>query len=220
VLGLLFSSDDTYVTLLGNNFICNMLNGTELTVAKGLPDLITITNKWIISNNVMDPACPYLCNPGYEPYYNGLAGCISCAFGWISPGGTSFCTACPPGTYQVGTNNCTVCDIGRYAPGYNHSFCEICPTGTPSINHTECVPCPTNHYSSLGICTKCTNSDEFQEGCLDCGFFYTIDSECKDISIYGIILIAALGVVVLLSIVVGLGIYCFRKRASYASVRS
>jgi len=151
VISFLFSlsSTNNYVTFSKNYFKCNYIGNT--TVAQVLPSTLTIRNHLVISDNIIDPACPYLCLPGSEPLYNGIAGCVACANGWISPGGTSPCT-CPPGS-------------------------------STSQNHTKCI--------------------------LNCGFFTTIESDCKDLSTNGIIVVAVC-VVILFVIIVGL-LVCFRK---------
>jgi len=215
VIGFL-PNKNTNVIFSDNIFKCNIESNLNST-APVFSSLMSIDPSWLISANSIDPACPLNCAPGEEPLYNGIAGCVYCDFGWISPGGTSRCSPCSPGTYSPpSVNNCTLCPPGTYAPGYNHSYCLTCTTGTSKDNHVECVECPENHYSYLGICHKCTEENSFHGQCLDCGFFTTVESDCKDLSMYGIIVIAVILVVVIISLV----LYLWKSRREYTELDS
>jgi len=203
-----FSSTNNDVTLSKNYFKCNYIGKT---VARVLPSTITIDNHWVISDNIIDPSCPYLCLNGSEPVYNGIAGCVACAKGWISPGGTSPCTPCPPGTSpSPGTNNCTLCDDGNYTPGFNYSYCRRCDWGTTSSqNHTECIPCPKYYYANdKSICVKCTSG---ASSACNCGFFTSIESDCTELSTLAIIVIAVASGLVFLPFICSLLIVLVRE---------
>ena len=69
------------------------------------------------------------CAPGrFEHVTDGVAGCVQCPVGWMSPSGALNCTSCSVGErVNAGQTACDACVAGRFQDGTASASCKICP---------------------------------------------------------------------------------------------
>ena len=132
------------------------------------------------------PLREFTCPMGHAANQEGQ--CIPCLPGTSSPGGTSQCRTCDPGTHQPlegqgscescpvghyqansGSVSCTPCDAGSSSRGQTGAFaCSLCEPGqeAPRNGSQRCTPCKRGHYSEnegAATCLQCTGGKSTAE---------------------------------------------------------
>ena len=132
------------------------------------------------------PLREFTCPMGHAANQEGQ--CIPCLPGTSSPGGTSQCRTCDPGTHQPlegqgscescpvghyqansGAVSCTPCDAGSSSRGQTGQFaCSLCEPGqeAPRNGSQRCTPCKRGHYSEnegAATCLQCTGGKSTAE---------------------------------------------------------
>jgi hypothetical protein len=121
------------------------------------------------------PTCTACVGGKYAPATNTTA-CLACPEAKYSPGGSSACYNCLPGTYSLGNQiNCTQCLPGQYNPWNMSTQCWNCSAGTSSnLGATSCLACSPGRYSLVraSSCTFCSSGlhqpNVGQSLCLSC----------------------------------------------------
>jgi len=99
--------------------------------------------------------------------------CLDCDPGFVSTTAATSCTACSPGTYEVG-NQCVECAPGSANAKHNVTACTSCSAGhvAPDPGMRQCRPCSKGEQpdAARADCLECAPSERSDGSqCISCG---------------------------------------------------